>query len=175
MGSSTVFESANLAGEVGDEHEARRGPYFLEEQPDQRPSVRVDAEQLIVVVERDFSGPVDKARSGGPVGDADAPYATVLPVIDRVLPVVPVGADGIPAPERAGVSRDLDFGVEGGLVAGAESEDVDLIVLGTHGRTGLSRLLMGSVAEVVVRRAPCPVLAVPVPEGRFIRRVGAGD
>lgn len=34
----------------------------------------------------------------------------------------------------------------------------DLIVIGTHGRTGLGRLLMGSVAEKVVRRAPCPVL-----------------
>jgi universal stress protein A len=39
----------------------------------------------------------------------------------------------------------------------------DLIVLGTHGRTGLGRLLMGSVAEQVVRKAPCPVLTVKVP------------
>jgi len=37
----------------------------------------------------------------------------------------------------------------------------DLIVMGTHGRTGLPRLLMGSVAEEVVRRASCPVLLVP--------------
>jgi nucleotide-binding universal stress UspA family protein len=36
----------------------------------------------------------------------------------------------------------------------------DLIVMGTHGRTGLQRLLMGSVAEHVVRRAPCPLLIV---------------
>jgi nucleotide-binding universal stress UspA family protein len=36
----------------------------------------------------------------------------------------------------------------------------DLIVLGTHGRTGLGRLLMGSVAEQVVRKAPCPVLTL---------------
>ncbi len=40
----------------------------------------------------------------------------------------------------------------------AEQEKIDLIVLGTHGRTGLSHLLMGSVAERVVRTAPCPVL-----------------
>ena len=46
------------------------------------------------------------------------------------------------------------------LVALAESEDVDLIVMGTHGRTGLFRLLMGSVAEAVVRHAKCPVLSV---------------
>jgi len=39
----------------------------------------------------------------------------------------------------------------------------DLIVMGTHGRSGLGRLLMGSVAEQVVRRAPCPVLTVKTP------------
>ena len=38
---------------------------------------------------------------------------------------------------------------------------VDLIVVGTHGRRGLERLLLGSVAEAVVRRATCPVLVVP--------------
>ena len=45
----------------------------------------------------------------------------------------------------------------------AEKEDCDLIVMGTHGRTGLTRLLMGSVAESVVRRAKCPVLTVKHP------------
>ncbi|HTN74247.1 MAG TPA: universal stress protein, partial [Pirellulaceae bacterium] len=49
------------------------------------------------------------------------------------------------------------------LVAFAESEQIDLIVLGTHGRGGLSRLLMGSVAEAVVRRASCPVLTFKQP------------
>lgn len=39
----------------------------------------------------------------------------------------------------------------------------DLVVMGTHGRTGLARLLMGSVAEQVVRKAPCPVLTVSAP------------
>jgi nucleotide-binding universal stress UspA family protein len=47
----------------------------------------------------------------------------------------------------------------------AEDEGVDMIVLGTHGRTGLSRLLMGSVAEAVVRRAKCPVLTFKQPAG----------
>ena len=45
----------------------------------------------------------------------------------------------------------------------AEEEGVDLIVMGTHGRTGLTRLLMGSVAEAVVRRAACPVLTYKQP------------
>lgn len=39
----------------------------------------------------------------------------------------------------------------------------DLIVIGTHGRTGLGRLIMGSVAEEVIRKAPCPVLSVKTP------------
>ena len=50
----------------------------------------------------------------------------------------------------------------------AEKEGVDMIVMPTHGRTGLLRVLMGSVAEEVVRKAKCPVLTVkaaaPKPE-----------
>lgn len=42
----------------------------------------------------------------------------------------------------------------------AEREGIDLIVMGTHGRTGINRLITGSVAEKVVRLAPCPVLTV---------------
>jgi nucleotide-binding universal stress UspA family protein len=47
-----------------------------------------------------------------------------------------------------------------GIVACAQQESVDIIVIGSHGRTGLSRVLMGSVAEQVVRKASCPVLTV---------------
>lgn len=45
----------------------------------------------------------------------------------------------------------------------AQALPCDLIVMGTHGRTGLSRLLAGSVAEEVLRNAPCPVMAVKTP------------
>jgi nucleotide-binding universal stress UspA family protein len=45
----------------------------------------------------------------------------------------------------------------------AQESKVDLIVMGTHGRSGLGRLLMGSVAESVVRKAACPVLTVKAP------------
>ncbi len=46
------------------------------------------------------------------------------------------------------------------LVRVAADVDADLIVVGTHGRTGMRRLLLGSVAEAVVRKAGCPVLVV---------------
>jgi nucleotide-binding universal stress UspA family protein len=45
----------------------------------------------------------------------------------------------------------------------AAEEPCELIVMGTHGRTGLRRALMGSVAEQIVRKAPCPVLTVKMP------------
>jgi universal stress protein A len=50
------------------------------------------------------------------------------------------------------------------IVEAARKEHTQVIVMGTHGRTGLSHLLMGSVAERVVRHAPCPVLTVRQPE-----------
>ena len=46
------------------------------------------------------------------------------------------------------------------IVAAAAEERADMIVIGTHGRSGIDRLLLGSVAERVVRTAPCPVLTV---------------
>ena len=46
----------------------------------------------------------------------------------------------------------------------AEENKVDLIVIGTHGRKGLDRMLFGSTAEQVVRHAPCPVLTVRLPK-----------
>ncbi len=50
------------------------------------------------------------------------------------------------------------------IIRMAETENTDLIVLTTHGRTGLSRLLMGSVAEGVIRHAKCPVLSLRIGE-----------
>lgn len=50
----------------------------------------------------------------------------------------------------------------------AKEHDIDLIVQSTHGRTGLKHFLMGSVAESVVRYAPCPVLTVRHPEHEFV-------
>ena len=49
------------------------------------------------------------------------------------------------------------------IVEVAATEGADLIIMGTHGRTGLLRLLMGSIAQAVLRRAPCPVLIFKSP------------
>jgi universal stress protein A len=50
----------------------------------------------------------------------------------------------------------------------AEEHDVNLVIMGSHGKKGLSRLIMGSVAETVVRKANCPVLIVKAEEKEFI-------
>jgi nucleotide-binding universal stress UspA family protein len=73
----------------------------------------------------------------------------------------------IQAPDSAvPIERLLEEGnPAGAILQVAEEGPCQLIVLGTHGRTGLRRLLMGSVAEQVVRDAPCPVLTVKTPEG----------
>ncbi|MBY0493399.1 MAG: universal stress protein [Cyanobacteria bacterium] len=54
------------------------------------------------------------------------------------------------------------------IVAYAKAQLIDVIVVGTHGRGAMKQLLMGSVAERVVRTAPCPVLAVRAHEREFI-------
>ncbi|MCZ2340605.1 MAG: universal stress protein [Bacteroidales bacterium] len=51
------------------------------------------------------------------------------------------------------------------IVRYAANAGIDVIVLGTHGRTGVDRLLMGSVAEKVMRESPCSVLVVKLPRG----------
>lgn len=74
---------------------------------------------------------------------------------------------------RRAVSPDPAVPVEYRVETGAPVAEVlrvareagcDLIVIGTHGRTGLGRALMGSVAEELVRKAPCPVLTVKLPQ-----------
>ncbi|MBX7168397.1 MAG: universal stress protein [Pirellulales bacterium] len=88
---------------------------------------------------------------------------------------------GIPEPDTAALKKMLqaivptDPGVpyEHRLIVGepateivelADAEHVEMIVMATHGRTGLGRLLMGSVAEAIVRRATCPVLTFKQPK-----------
>jgi len=52
------------------------------------------------------------------------------------------------------------------IIKFANDNKIDIIVIGTYGRSGLERFIFGSTAERVVRRAPCPVMTVRVPEHR---------
>lgn len=100
---------------------------------------------------------------------------TVLP--DGIMPVPVIGpdaddliADGrkavaeklaVPTVARANPKADIRLGsAEEEIVTVAKELPADLIVLGTHGRRGLAHFFLGSVAEKIVRTAPCPVLTV---------------
>jgi nucleotide-binding universal stress UspA family protein len=54
------------------------------------------------------------------------------------------------------------------IIQFAKETNADLIVMGTHGHSGLAHMLLGSVTEKVVRKAPCPVLTVRHPEHEFV-------
>ena len=54
------------------------------------------------------------------------------------------------------------------IIQYAKEHNIDLIVLGTHGRGPIAHMLMGSVAEKIVRKAPCPVLTVRHPQHEFV-------
>lgn len=66
-----------------------------------------------------------------------------------------------PAKDGIDAAYIVEFGIPTErIVHYANHHQIDLIVMSTHGRTGLSRVIMGSVAEAVVRKADCPVLAI---------------
>lgn len=53
------------------------------------------------------------------------------------------------------------------IIRYARDKEIDAIVMGTHGRGGLTHVLLGSVTEKIVRKSPCPVLTVRDPEHKF--------
>jgi nucleotide-binding universal stress UspA family protein len=70
----------------------------------------------------------------------------------------------------ANVRQVVELGAAAGnIVEKAASEAVDMIVMSTHGRTGLEHLMIGSVSEKVVARAPCPVLVMPAHKREIAR------
>jgi nucleotide-binding universal stress UspA family protein len=54
------------------------------------------------------------------------------------------------------------------IITFAKEQEIDVIVMGTHGRSALESAIIGSTAEKVVRKAPCPVLTVRMPGHRFV-------
>ena len=138
----------------------------------------------------DFSEPSQKGVEAA--NELAEHFSAELILISVITPVYPVGAPGVPASYKVDEYyeemidfadhslRDLEkektapgvktqrFVARGNaadeIVKRAESEKVDAIVIATHGWTGWRRLVFGSVAEKVVRAAPCPVITVPEPE-----------
>ena len=89
-------------------------------------------------------------------GGGELYYGLPEPSSERILKML---EDVTPADPKLSFAHRLSMGDPAGeIVRIAGEEGAEMIVLGTHGRTGMTRLLMGSVAEAIVRRAPCPVL-----------------
>ena len=80
-----------------------------------------------------------------------------LPEVEKILTNLQIEADQENLPL---ISLMLEGAPEDAIVQGALTHGADLLILGSHGRTGLTRLLMGSVTERVIGYAPCPVLVV---------------
>ena len=148
-----------------------------------------------ILVATDFSEPSDAALAyGRELARTFGASLTVLHIADNILTRA-YGADGIvladPELQReieTSAQRQVDavlfdedrkmLGAVGLVITSnspsavivtyARDASIDLIVMGTHGRGAIAQLLMGSVAERVVRIAPCPVLTVRHPEHEFV-------
>lgn len=71
----------------------------------------------------------------------------------------------------ARVKRDAFYGNPWTMICDyAKKNEIDLIVVSTHGRTGILHVLIGSTAERIVQHAPCPVLTVKTPERDFVAK-----
>jgi nucleotide-binding universal stress UspA family protein len=148
-----------------------------------------------ILVATDFSEPSDAALAyGRELARTFGASLTVVHVVDNILTRA-YGTEGVvlvdPELQReieTSAQRQVDsllfdedrqaLGAVGlvitstspsaAIVTYAHDASVDLIVMGTHGRGAIAQLLMGSVAERVVRIAPCPVLTVRHPEHDFV-------
>ena len=103
------------------------------------------------------------------------PSPGIISPLPGVVPAPPPGPDEVQTIERrfaalGAKAREAGVAFLSTNLLGEPADEInsyarrvgaDLIVVGTHGRTGIRRALLGSVAELVVRRARCPVLVVP--------------
>jgi nucleotide-binding universal stress UspA family protein len=151
----------------------------------------------------DFSEPSSRAlHAAAAFAERSHAQLSVLHVHQKAMPLVAAGSfvagelvdpslDVTDREQLAAALRNLVSGEAGvvrseavveeandvasAIVARAIEEHADLIVLGTHGRSGMQHFLLGSVAETVLRRAGCPVLTVPAAASgdttRLLRRI----
>ena len=144
-----------------------------------------------ILLATDFSPGSQRARAYAGMLARRLGAELLVAHVSEPLAIVP-GSD-LAAEELAQTEREIDHVVAelareqvaargvvvpgepaGEIVALAERERADLIVLGTHGRSGLAHVLLGSVAESVLRRAHCPVLAVPHEGARGAAELASG-
>ena len=113
-------------------------------------AIQVEARLIVVSVLGASTRPSEaQADTGGPADSRDSLTTKAQSIVQRAKAS---GAD----------ATFLVWEGEPGeaIVAAAESENADLIVVGSHGRSGVSRFLIGSVSDYVVRHAHCPVMVV---------------
>ena len=104
-------------------------------------------------------------------GGGELYYGLPEPNSERILKML---EEVKPSDPTVAFTHRLTMGDPAGeIVRIAGEEGAEMIVLGTHGRSGMSRMLMGSVAEAVVRRAPCPVLVYRVAVEKLAGRKAA--
>jgi nucleotide-binding universal stress UspA family protein len=137
-----------------------------------------------ILVPTDFSEPAGEAlevaiafarKFGARLTLMNAQELPTYAFPDAIMPVTPEIIGELERTARAelerlaeharssGVHADVRAVVgphDGEILRAAEELEADLVIMGTHGRTGLRHVILGSVAERVVRRAPCPVLTV---------------
>jgi nucleotide-binding universal stress UspA family protein len=97
-----------------------------------------------------YDAPLDSPLPGFWTDWYDTAVEQATEDLDRAAEHVPVEADAVETRVETGKPADA-------ILARIEQGDVDHVVMGSHGREGVSRLLLGSVAETVIRRSPVPV------------------
>lgn len=84
---------------------------------------------------------------------AERELKKIVAELNSTVKIIPVVLSGIPFVEVTNYADENDFG---------------LIILATHGRTGVEHILFGSTAEKIIRKSPCPILVVRAEEHEFI-------
>jgi universal stress protein A len=127
-----------------------------------------DALATAMAFARMFKATLDLVHVAVEVAYALPPPVDVVTMPIDLTPVLDRAAEGLASEEarvrQAGVaceSATLIGRADDQIVTRAKETHADLIVMGTHGRSGLAHALLGSNAERVIQHAPCPVLIVP--------------